>query len=85
MERSVSYDRRKNGGNFIVQYLKSNSVGLNKVKVGPYPFMVNAGTRVTEENAEVKFLLPNHSVLNYPNKITEKDLADRAAIRKRLK
>ncbi|MEO0059569.1 MAG: hypothetical protein RLZZ312_1216, partial [Bacteroidota bacterium] len=29
--------------------------------------------RVTEENAEVRFLQPNHSVLNYPNKITNKD------------
>jgi hypothetical protein len=61
------------GGNLIVQYLKSNTVGLNKVKVGPYPFVVNAGSRVTEENAAVKFLLPTHSVLNYPNKINEAD------------
>lgn len=63
----------KNGGNLIVQYLKSNSVGLNKVKVGPYPFVVNAGSRVTEENAAVKFLLPKHTALNYPNKISEAD------------
>jgi LmbE family N-acetylglucosaminyl deacetylase len=63
----------QNGGNLIVQYLKSNTVGLNKVKVGPYPFVVNGSTRVTEENAAVKFLLPNHSVLNYPNKITDAD------------
>jgi LmbE family N-acetylglucosaminyl deacetylase len=62
-----------NGGNLVVQYLKSNTVGLSKVKVGPYPFVVNAGTRVTEENAAVKFLLPNHAVLNYPNKVTDKD------------
>ena len=66
----------KNGGNLIVQYLKSNTVGLNKVKVGPYPFVVNAGSRVTEENANVKFALPNHAVLNYPNKITEADFKD---------
>ncbi len=63
----------KNGGNLIVQYLKSNTVGLKKVSVGPYPFVVNAGTRVTEEEAVVNFLLPNHPVLNYPNKITDKD------------
>jgi LmbE family N-acetylglucosaminyl deacetylase len=62
-----------NGGNLIVQYLKSNTVGLSKVKVGPYPFVVNAGSRVTEENAAVKFALPKHPVLNYPNKITNKD------------
>jgi hypothetical protein len=29
--------------------------------------------RVTDENAAVRFLAPNHPVLNYPNKITTKD------------
>lgn len=62
-----------NGGNLIVQYMKSNQVGLKAIKVGPYPFVVNAASRITEENAEVRFLLPNHSVLNYPNKIAGKD------------
>jgi LmbE family N-acetylglucosaminyl deacetylase len=61
------------GGNLIVQYLKSNTVGSQKVKVGPYNFTVNAQSRVTEENAAVNFLLPKHSVLNYPNKISSKD------------
>ena len=63
----------ENGGNLIIQYLKSNQVGLKRVKVGPYPFIVNAGSRVTEENAAVNFLLPQHPVLNYPNPITQKD------------
>lgn len=63
----------ENGGNLIVQYLKSNQIGLKKIKVGPYPFIVNASSRVTEENAEVRFLLPEHTVLNYPNKIGSKD------------
>ncbi len=31
------------------------------------------GSRVTEEDAKVNFLLPDHSALNYPNKITQKD------------
>ncbi len=64
------------GGNLIVQYLKSNTVGVKPVKVGPYPFIVNSLRRVTEENAKVNFLLPNHPVLNYPNKITEADFKD---------
>ncbi len=63
----------ENGGNMIVQYLKSNVVGTKRVKVGPYPFQIDAGTRVTEEDAKVNFLLPDHPVLNYPNKITDKD------------
>lgn len=62
-----------NGGNLIVQYLKSNQVGLKRVAVGPYPFSISAGSRVTEENAKVNFLLPQHPVFNYPNKITEGD------------
>ena len=63
----------ENGGNLIVQYLKSNQVGLRRVRVGPYPFAIDAGSRVTEEDAKVNFLLPDHAALNYPNKIIDKD------------
>lgn len=61
------------GGNVIVQYLKSNQVGVNKINVGPYAFTVNSGRRVTQEDAPVQFLLPNHPVLNLPNKIQGTD------------
>ena len=63
----------KNGGNLIVQYAKSNLVGTKNIKIGPYPFIVNSLSRVTEEDAAVHFLLPNNPLLNYPNKITDKD------------
>lgn len=64
----------ENGGNLIAQYIKSNTTSTNKpLKLGPYPFSISAGSRVTEEDAKVKFVLPDHTVLNYPNKITEKD------------
>ena len=63
----------KNGGNLIVQYLKSNFVGQKKIVAGPYPFAIESGARVTEEDAPVEFLLPGHPALNYPNKITGKD------------
>lgn len=62
----------QNGGNLIVQYMKSNQVGSNSIHAGPYPFDVSS-TRVTEENAKVHFLLRDNPALNYPNKITEKD------------
>ncbi len=62
----------ENGGNLIVQYMKSNQVGLKKVKVGPYPFSIG-NTRVTEEDAKVNVLLPAHPAFNYPNKITAED------------
>ncbi|MFP5041972.1 PIG-L family deacetylase [Parasediminibacterium sp. JCM 36343] len=63
----------RNGGNLIVQYAKSNQVGSKNIKIGPYPFIVNSLSRVTEEDATVHFLLPNNPLLNYPNKITAKD------------
>ncbi len=66
----------QNGGNYIVQYLKSNQVGINKVKVGPYNFSVNASKRVTQENVPVDFILPNHPVLNTPNKMSSDDFAN---------
>jgi len=60
------------GGHLIVQYLKSNQVGAKKVKVGPYPFSIS-NIRVTEEDAAVNVLLPNHPFVNYPNPITKND------------
>lgn len=61
------------GGNLIVQYIKSNQVGIQNIKMGPYAFTVNAGKRVTEENAKVSFTLPSHPVLNFPNTISAED------------
>jgi len=62
----------KNGGNLIVQYNTNNQIGSIKADIGPYNFTISR-TRVTEENANVDFLLPNHSALNYPNRITKAD------------
>lgn len=63
----------RDGGNLIAQYIKSNNVGARRLQLGPYPFSISTGSRVTEEDARVQFVLPDHPVLNYPNKITEKD------------
>ncbi|MBK8089295.1 MAG: PIG-L family deacetylase [Chitinophagaceae bacterium] len=62
----------KLGGVLLVQYNTSNQIGPVKAKMSPYPFTISRN-RVTEEDAKVNFLAPNHVVLNYPNKITEKD------------
>jgi hypothetical protein len=40
--------------------------------MGPYPFNV-VNKRITDENAAVSFVAPQHPVLNYPNKITADD------------
>jgi hypothetical protein len=58
-----------NGGNLIVQYNTNSGLLVNP---GPYPLKISRD-RVTEENAEVVFLKPEHPVLNTPNKISNAD------------
>lgn len=65
-------DYVKGGGVLLVQYNTNNSISAVKAKISPYPFTITRN-RITDENAEVKFLLPDHPALNYPNKITAKD------------
>ena len=60
------------GGNLIVQYNTSNQIGPVRAKIAPYNFNITR-TRVTDENAAVNFLKPEHPVFNYPNKITQDD------------
>ncbi len=60
----------KNGGNLIVQYNTANKEMMKDI--GPFPFKLS-NDRTTVEEAEVRILLPNHPVLNSPNKITNKD------------
>lgn len=60
----------ENGGTLVMQY--NNLQDLSTTHIGPYPFTL-VNERVTEEDAKVKFLHPEHRLLNYPNKITDKD------------
>ncbi len=60
------------GGNLIVQYNTSNQIGPVRAKIGPYNFNITR-TRITDENALVTFLKPEHPVFNFPNKITGDD------------
>ena len=60
------------GGNLIVQYNTSNQIGPVRAKIGPYDFNITR-TRVTDENAAVTLLKPEHPVFNFPNKITNDD------------
>jgi hypothetical protein len=60
----------KDGGTYIVQYNVFR--GLQTKNIGPYPFTIGRD-RVSEETAPVAFLNPQHSLLNFPNKITQKD------------
>jgi len=69
-KQSVLFDFVKNGGNMVVQY--NTSRGLVTDELAPYTLELSRD-RVTDEFAEVKFLAPNHPVLNIPNKITQTD------------
>jgi LmbE family N-acetylglucosaminyl deacetylase len=59
------------GGNLIMQY-NTASRWVRSQKYGPKPFELGR-KRVTDENAEVTFLKPDHAILNSPNKITKED------------
>ncbi len=64
------------GGTVIAQYNRPN--GLRTQDLGPYPLSIQGQApplRVTDENAPVTFLLPDHPALNVPNKITAADFA----------
>lgn len=61
-----------NGGNLIVQYNTNSWAGPLSSDIGPYKFKISRD-RITDEEAKVNFELPNHPVLNTPNKITDKD------------
>ncbi|WP_075343927.1 PIG-L family deacetylase [Tenacibaculum agarivorans] len=58
----------KNGGNVIVQYNTNRRVDVK----APYTLQLSRD-RVTDEHAKVKMLAKEHSVLNYPNKISDTD------------
>jgi LmbE family N-acetylglucosaminyl deacetylase len=60
----------KAGGNLVMQYNTNQDTTVDQL--GMYNFSI-ANKRVTEENAEVTFLNPNHKLLNFPNKITTDD------------
>ncbi|MEP7238829.1 MAG: PIG-L family deacetylase, partial [Ferruginibacter sp.] len=62
----------KDGGVLLVQYNTSNQIGPVRAKISPYPFNISRN-RITDEEAKVNFLIPDHPALNYPNKITDKD------------
>jgi LmbE family N-acetylglucosaminyl deacetylase len=64
------FDYVKNGGVAIAQY--NTLADLKTNQLGPYPLEISRD-RVTDENAEVRILAPNHPLMTTPNKITSKD------------
>ena len=60
----------KEGGVAIAQY--NTLADLKSNQLGPYPLEISRD-RVTDENAEVRILAPNHPLMLTPNRITSKD------------
>jgi LmbE family N-acetylglucosaminyl deacetylase len=74
IERMVFYQENileyvNNGGTYIVQY---NTLGKLYAAPGPYELKISRD-RVTEEDAPVKILNPEHPLMDFPNKIREED------------
>jgi len=67
----------EDGGTLLVFYHRVNEWNPNerRPQLAPYPIIVG-DERVTEEDAPVVFLQPQHPLLNVPNKITQKDFAN---------
>ena len=59
-----------NGGTLVVQYNTLQELLIDSP--GPYPFKITSD-RVTVEEAPVRFVHPDHLLLNTPNKITAAD------------
>jgi LmbE family N-acetylglucosaminyl deacetylase/predicted SnoaL-like aldol condensation-catalyzing enzyme len=69
-KQTILLDLVEKGKTMIVQY---NTTGKLVTKnLAPFELKISRD-RVTEEDAKVTFLAPNHPVLNTPNKITPKD------------
>ena len=64
------------GGTLLVFYQRENDWNpderKNRPQLAPYPIILG-NERVTEEDASVRFRLPRHRLLHYPNRITQND------------
>lgn len=57
------------GGTVIAQYNKDE---FNDAQWGPYPAQ-NTGSRITDENAPIQILQPQHPLFHFPNTVTDQD------------
>lgn len=66
----------RNGGTLVVQYHQSDPGDNWDPERPPYRLVIgspSAAWRVTDENAKVTYLVPEHPLLNHPNKIVDAD------------
>ena len=70
IQKEKLMDYISDGGTLIVQY--NVSFGLTAENFGPYPYKIGRG-RVTIENAPMKCLDEENSLMKFPNKLTDID------------
>jgi hypothetical protein len=69
----------EDGGTLLVFYHRTGEWNPDEKRgrpqLAPYPIILD-DERVTDEDAPVLFLQPKHPLLNFPNRITQKDFAN---------
>lgn len=70
IKQDILFDFVKDGKTMVVQYNTNDELATKNI--APFSLKISKD-RVTEENAEIRFIEPQHVVLNFPNKITSKD------------
>lgn len=65
-------DYVNDGGNLVIQYNTAGRRGLGIDNLAPYPITLSRD-RVTNENSKVEILAKDHSLINFPNTISEED------------
>jgi hypothetical protein len=77
-ENARLLDYVNKGGTLIVFYHKTNEWNPDaraaRPQLAPYPITLG-NSRVTNENAPIRFTATEHPLLNFPNRITQEDFA----------
>ena len=68
------FDYVNRGGNLIIQYNTAGRWAPQYKDIAPYPLTLSRD-RVTDENAQIDIIAPDHPLVNFPNPITEKDFS----------
>ena len=71
LKQDIIFEYVSNGGNVIVQYNTNHRLVVED-NLAPYMLELSRD-RITDENARVTFLAPDHEVMNFPNKIVKED------------
>ncbi len=72
LKQPLLLEYAKKGGTLILQYNTAGRRDRPFTELAPYPLTLSRD-RVTDENSAVTLIAPDHPVLNFPNKINQKD------------